>query len=462
MSRLVIVSNRVALPGRRGGGQGRLATGLVGALAAQGGLWFGWNGRLSDAPATPLLEHDPPITYALTPLSHREFEGYYIGFANRCLWPVFHAQLHLMHYEPDDLSIYLEVSWRWAGELVPLLGPGDLIWVHDYHLIPLGCALRAQGVTSPIGFFLHTPFPGVDLLRALPGKHRLVEMLLGYDLIGFQTPLDCQSFYRTLAFFLPEAHREAGGVRYRGHLTRVDCFPIGIAVEEVGQLARSGRHNRHGQRLEASLTGRRLILGIDRLDYSKGLANRFRAYERLLERWPEFQRQVVLLQIAPLSRTEVPEYGAIRSQLNAIVGDIHARYAEYDWMPLRYMTRGFPRSTILGFLRQAEVGFITPLRDGMNLVAKEYVAAQDPEHPGVLVLSGLAGASQELEEALIVNPYDIEEMAGALAKALAMGLEERCQRFQAMMERLRRGDLRHWITSFRDALAATAPAGEGG
>ncbi len=456
MKRLVIVSNRVAIPGRRSGDQGGLATGLAEALADRGGLWFGWSGRLSDAPGTPHLVTDPPITYALVSLSHREFEGYYLGFANRCLWPVFHAELHLMHYDAASLAIYFEVSQRWTELLIPLLEDGDVIWIHDYHLIPMGLSLRKRAVQSPIGFFLHTPFPGVDLLRALPGQIRLLEELLAYDLVGFQTPLDCQSFYRALGFFLPEARREPGGIRHAGHFTGIESFPIGIDVEAVTHLARSGRNNRHGQRLGASLTGRRLILGIDRLDYSKGLANRFRAYARLLERWPEFRRQVVFLQIAPLSRIEVPEYDAIRQKLNAIVGDIHARYAEYDWMPLRYMTRGFPRSTILGFLRQAEVGFITPLRDGMNLVAKEYVAAQDPETPGVLVLSCLAGAAQELEEALIVNPYDIEEMAKALAVALAMGVEERRVRFRALMERLRRNDIHRWVTSFLGALACSA------
>jgi len=462
LSRLVIVSNRVAIPTRRGGAEGGLATGLLEALRPHGGLWFGWNGRLAEViPAAPALETGGDIVFALTPLTRREFEGYYVGFANRCLWPVFHAQLHLMHYDATALGIYLEVSRRWAETLIPLLHPEDVIWVHDYHLIPLGRALREKGVRAPIGFFLHTPFLGVDLLRALPGQTHLIEKLLAYDLIGFQTPLDCQSFYRALGFFLPEAHREPGGIRYAGRLTRVESFPIGINVEEVAHLARSGRNNRHGRRLETSLTGRRLILGIDRLDYSKGLANRFRAYEQLLERWPEFQRRVVLLQIAPLSRTEVPEYDEIRRELNTIVGDIHARYAEYDWLPLRYMTRGFPRSTILGFLRQAEVGFITPLRDGMNLVAKEYVASQDPEAPGVLVLSSLSGAAQELEEALIVNPYDTEQMAAALAQALGMGLEERRARFQAMMERLGRQDIHRWIASFRDALAATTHAVSG-
>jgi trehalose 6-phosphate synthase len=458
LTRLVIASNRVAIPHRRGAAQGGLATGLLEALDRRGGLWFGWNGRISENPdSAPILQTEGSLTFALTTLTHLEFEGYYVGFANRCLWPVFHAQLHLLHYDRASFETYLAVNERWARILSTQIGSGDLVWIHDYHLIPLAFALRNRGIQAPLGFFLHTPFPGVDLLRALPDQTEILERLLAYDLVGFQTSLDCQSFFRAVSFFLPEARRSADGIRFRGREIRVASFPIGIDVDEVARLARAGQQNRHGRRLATSLSGRRLILGIDRLDYSKGLALRFRAYARLLEHWAEFRRQIVLLQIAPLSRTEVPEYGEIRRELNEIVGDIHARYAEYDWMPLRYLTRGFPRSTILGFLRQAGIGLITPLRDGMNLVAKEFVASQPEESPGVLILSSLAGAAQELEEALIVNPYDMGAVARALAQALAMGLEERRQRWSALMDRLRKYDLHHWTDSFLEALAGTRP-----
>jgi trehalose 6-phosphate synthase len=454
LTRLVIASNRVAIPHRRGAAQGGLATGLLEALDRHGGLWFGWNGRISENPdSAPTLQMEGSLRFALTALTHQEFEGYYVGFANRCLWPVFHAQLHLLHYDRTAFETYLAVNERWARMLGGQIRPGDLIWIHDYHLIPLAGFLRDQGVRAPLGFFLHTPFPGIDLLRALPSQTEILERLLAYDLIGFQTPLDCQSFFRSVAFFLPEAQLSADGIRFRGRLIRVAPFPIGIDVDEVARVARAGHQNRHSRRLVTSLSGRRLILGIDRLDYSKGLALRFQAYARLLEQWAEFRRQIVLLQIAPLSRTEVPEYGVIRRELNEIVGDIHARYAEYDWMPLRYLTRGFPRSTILGFLRQAAIGLITPLRDGMNLVAKEFVAAQPEESPGVLILSSLAGAAQDLEEALIVNPYDTGTVARTLAEALVMGLDERRERWRALMDRLRKRDLHHWTRSFLETLA---------
>lgn len=453
MSRLILVSNRVVLPGRGGGAQGGLVTGLSRALAQRGGIWFGWNGRIAERTPQAVDEvHEGTVSYALTPLTRQEFEGYYVGFANRCLWPVCHAQLHLMNYSQESYATYQAVNERWARLLAPLIGPDDLVWIHDYHLFPLGAALRRHGCTNPLGFFLHTPFPGVDLLRALPGQTELLEGVLTYDLVGFQTPYDVQSFLRAVTFFLPKVRQRVEGLNRDGHLTRVNTFPIGIDVDEVSRLARAGRNTRHGRRLTSSLGGRRLILGTDRLDYSKGLIQRFRAYAEFLEHWPEFKRQVVFLQIAPLSRTEVQEYAEVRESLNTIVGDIHARFAEYDWLPLRYLARGFQRSTILGFLSQAEIGLVTPLRDGMNLVAKEFVAAHSLDNPGVLILSCLAGAAQELSEALIVNPYDTSAMARAMAEALRMSLDERKIRWQALMARIRRQDLTRWTESFLEAL----------
>lgn len=456
MNRLVVVSNRVALPARRGGAQGGLATGLLEALRANGGLWFGWNGRMAEtAEVPPALRQDGTVTYATVPLTRREFDEYYAGFANRCLWPLCHSRLHLLHYDRAEYRSYLEVNARFARQLLPLLGEEPLIWVHDYHLMALGARLREAGCTRPLGFFLHVPFPAADVLRALPPHAELVRTLLAYDLLGFQTPLDCRAFLDAVRLFVPEAGIEDGQVVLGDRRVPVRAFPIGIDVAQVASMAGSGRRGLHGRRLQASLTGRRLIIGVDRLDYSKGLPVRFRAYGQLLEQWPQFRRQVVLFQIAPLSRTEVPEYKEIHRQLNALVGDIHGRYAEYDWLPVRYMTRGFPRSTILGFLSLADVALVTPLRDGMNLVAKEFVAAQPHEDPGVLVLSSLAGAAQELRDALIVNPYDRDQVAAALAQALDMPLEERRERWASMMNVLRGNDIHNWTRAFLAALRET-------
>ena len=460
MSRLVVVSNRVALPSsQRGHAQGGLATGLLEALKSAGGLWFGWNGRIADTgEAPPQLHQDGAVSFATVPLTRREHDEYYAGFANRCLWPLCHSRLNLLHFKRRDYQTYLQTNARFARQLLPLLGEASRVWVHDYHLLPLAAQLRESGVKSRLGFFLHVPFPGVDALRALPPHVELVHALLAYDLLGFQTEFDCNAFLDAVRLCVPEARVERRAVQYRGRRVAAGHFPIGIDIDEVAQMAARGRRSLHGRRLHASLTGRQLIIGVDRLDYSKGLPGRFRAYGQLLEHWPKFRRQVVLFQIAPLSRTEVPEYDSIRRELNAIVGDIHGRYAEYDWLPLRYMTRGFPRRTIMGFLSLARVGLVTPLRDGMNLVAKEFVAAQPADDPGVLVLSSLAGAAQELQDALIVNPYDMEQTAESLARALNMPLEERRERWSGMMRVLRANDIHRWTQSFLRALAGKTDA----
>jgi len=453
LNRLVNVSNRVALPGKRGSAQGGLATGLLASMRQEGGVWFGWNGRVEDKTGSkPEILNDDNIIYATTPLTRREFENYYVGFSNSMLWPLCHTRLNLLRYSKTQYETYLGVNERFVKLLLPLLKRDDLIWVHDYHFIPFGALLRAAGVKQSIGFFLHIPFPSPDVLRAFPSHVELMQSLLSYELLGFQTEMDVKAFLNAVEIFCPKAVFHGDHIRIHGRSIQVRAFPIGIDVDAVVRMAKEGRQGTHGRRLKNSITGRKLIIGVDRLDYSKGLPERFRAYARLLEQWPEYRRHILLLQIAPLSRTEVPEYDDIRRELNAIAGDIHARFAEYDWSPLRYMTSGFQRGTIMGFLSLARVGLVTPLRDGMNLVAKEYIAAQPGEDPGVLVLSSLAGAAEELKEAIIVNPYDMDGVAAGLAQALAMPLEERQARWSRMLAILRSGDIYHWIAEFLEAL----------
>ena len=459
MSRLVAVSNRVALPGKRGSAQGGLATGLLAAMRGEGGLWFGWNGNIAEklGNKTDFIQDDN-INYATTSLTRREFANYYLGYANSVLWPLCHSRLNLLRYNRPQYETYLGVNQRFVQLLLPQLKPDDLIWVHDYHFIPFAALLRVAGVKQCTGFFLHVPFPSPDVLRALPDYLQMLNDLLHYDLLGFQTEMDVQAFMSAVEMLCPNTHIHGDTVKTHGRSVRVRAFPIGIDVNGVARMAKDGRLGVHGRRLQATLTGRKLIIGVDRLDYSKGLPERIRAYGRFLELHPEFHRQVVLLQIAPLSRTEVPEYEDIRSELNTIAGDIQARFAEYDWLPLRYMTRGFQRGTLMGFLSLASVGLVTPLRDGMNLVAKEYIAAQSEQDPGVLVLSSLAGAAQELNDAIIVNPYDIDGVAAGLAKALSMPLEERRARWTKMLSVLRSNDIYHWVAEFLEALQAVRPA----
>ncbi len=437
--RLVLVSNRLPNPAEQSGNEGGLLTAVRSALPDEPFLWIGWNGRTSDEdPSTPTRREHHGVSYVSFPLRHNDIERYYAGYANRVLWPLFHQSPARLCYRKEDEEGYLRVNEIFAHLTAPLLHPGDVLWVHDYHLIPLAKALRALGVRHPIGFFLHIPFPPHGALRVLPGHRRLLAGFLDYDLVGFQTADDEEAFRDAVR------HEFAGGPAP----PRTGVFPASIDPAECTRAAARGRRGTHGRRLLQSLTGRRLILGVDRLDYSKGLPERLRAYERLLETQPRWHRSIVFFQIAPLSRSEIPEYADLRAELDGIVGRILGRFADYDWLPIRYMTRGFRRDTVLGFLSLARVGLVTPLRDGMNLVAKEHVAAQPEEDPGVLVLSEFAGAAHELTGALVVNPYDPEGVAEALDRALAMPLEERRERHASNLRAIVSADARAWARAF--------------
>ena len=455
MSRLVAVSNRVAIPSQLQGAQGGLAVGLRAALEDAGGIWFGWDGGVDDRPdepRQPATQDHNGVRYATLRLSRSEYERYYFGFANQVLWPLFHYRMSFIHSCRERREGYWEVNRLFAERLPPLLGGDEAIWVHDYHFIPFGQVLREQGVTAPIGFFLHTPFPPWDVFRALPEPEQLLTALCRYDLVGFQTAIDRDNFLDCIEHCPPPA--EVGP-------PRTGVFPIGIDPEQVAQEAERGYRSQEGKRLRY-LRGRRLITGVDRLDYSKGMVNRFEAFESLLERHPETHGEVVYLQIAPVSRGDVPEYEEIRQRLEYMAGHINGRFAEDDWMPLRYLNRGFHRSNILGFLSRSDVGLVTPMRDGMNLVAKEFVAAQDPHNPGVLVLSSQAGAAQELDGAVQVTPYDIDDMVDGMNRALSMPLEERRERWEQMMEVLRRNDIHRWWSDFTQALWAAHAEGSRG
>jgi trehalose 6-phosphate synthase len=342
-----------------------------------------------------------------------------------------------------------------AERLAPLLRPQDVVWVHDYHLVPLGDELRSRGATQPLGYFLHIPFPHVEALRALPVWEALVRGLLAYDLVGFQTTRDLDCFRSAVAEALgPAARIDDSGVVHESRHTRLGVFPIGVDVESVQREAQRSQGSETVRRMQAGLLGRRCVIGADRLDYSKGLVERFQAYERFMERHPEHLNRVTYLQIAPLSRANVRAYAEIRRSLEQSAGRINGRFAETDWTPIRYLNRNFSHEVLMGFLRNASVGLVTPLRDGMNLVAKEYVAAQDPEDPGVLVLSTLAGAAEELRGALLVNPRDVGCVADAIHRALAMQLDERRARHAAMLEVMRRNDIHAWHARFTEQLVA--------
>ena len=452
--RLVIVSNRVAIPKKKGEAAGGLAVGVLGALREQGGMWFGWSGQLTDgSTGDPEILTRGNIDYATISLNEQDFEQYYNGYSNKVLWPVCHYLLDFIRYHPEDFEGYRRINSAFATKLIPLLRPDDLIWVHDYHLIPLAAELRSAGVENPIGFFLHVPFPSYEALRAIPGHEYLLRCMCAYDVIGFHTAGDLAAFQTCVREPIVGAEfLDRNRIKVPGGELIADVFPIGIDVDEIQQLAEDAQKLKQVQNMVKSLGGRNLIIGVDRLDYSKGLLQRFLSYERLLEKYPNAQKVVTLMQIAPPTRTGVRTYDDIRSELEQASGRINGRFAETNWVPIRYLNKGVARKPLMGFFRKATVGLVTPLRDGMNLVAKEFMAAQDPENPGMVVLSSLAGAARELTDAVIVNPHDRDEVADGIATAISMPVEERRERHAAMLAILRKNDITAWRTRFVGAL----------
>jgi trehalose 6-phosphate synthase len=461
VSRLVVVSNRVTpITGNKAATAGGLAVGVLAALRESGGIWFGWSGEtIESGTPIPKVVRTGNITYITIDLLQSDFDRFYGGFANRTLWPLFHYRLDLSSFDRDWYVSYRRVNQLFAELLYPYLRDDDLIWVHDYHLIPLGEELRQLGIRSRIGFFLHVPFPSAEVYVALPWHDRLMESLSHYDLVGLQTSNDLRNFHDYL-------YREGVGyaladglVHAFGRTLRAQDFPIGIDTEDFSRMATSAEAVRASHRLSRSLLGRKLIIGVDRLDYTKGITERLRAYETLLQNYPRQRGQVTFVQISAPSREEVPEYLEMRRQVEAASGRINGRFSEFDWMPLRYLNRGFTRRTLSGFFRMSRIGLVTPLRDGMNLVAKEYVAAQSEKDPGVLVLSRFAGAADELDGAVIVNPYDIEAVADAMHLGLIMPLDERQERWRRLFAQIQARDIVYWRQAFVDALAQeTEPA----
>jgi len=453
MSRLVCVSNRISLP-RKSAAPGGLAVGVLSALKRTGGLWFGWGGETVEGQPGDIERHiRDGVTYATMELRQRDFDLYYNGYSNQLLWPLFHYFLRGMRYNVEERDAYEAVNRQFAQKLLPLLEPSDLIWVHDYHLIPLGRHLREAGVRRPMGFFLHIPFPNIEMLRVLPSYAELLRDLTNYDVVGFQTENDLQAFYSGIQhLFGAEAIRGDGRVRVGERLIRVDVFPIGVDVATTQNEAMEAMSSDVVRRMYDSLMGRHLMMGVDRLDYSKGLVERFSAYQHFLETYPENVGRITYLQIAPLSRADVKAYVEIRQSLEQAAGRTNGRFADTDWTPIRYLNRNFPHATLMGMLRSAHVGIVTPLRDGMNLVAKEFVASQNPDDPGVLILSNLAGAARELTSAVLVNPYDSRAVGHAIQAALSMPLPERRERHAAMLQILRRNDIAAWSRRFVEAL----------
>ena len=459
VSRLVVVSNRVADP--RKTAAGGLAVALGDALSAKGGLWFGWSGTIVEG-GTPgegdmHTQQAGNVTLRTVDLCREDHDSYYLGYSNGVLWPVFHYRLDLADFDAGFIGGYRRVNHMMARKLMPLLKPDDIIWVHDYHLIPMAAELRAMGCKNRIGFFLHIPLPPPLILAAIPQHEWLIRSLFAYDLVGLQSQADVDHFSRYVGQEVGAEALDKHQFRAFWRTVHAQAFPIGIDVDEFAALTHGKDAREMFDSMKDEYSRRRLLLGVERLDYSKGLPQRLRAFRKLLQQYPENLNSATLIQIASPSREVLDTYSGLRQELESLCGSINGDYGELDWMPVRYIHRNVARKRLPGLYRAASVALVTPLRDGMNLVAKEFIAAQDPADPGVLVLSRFAGAAEQLKEALLVNPYDTHGTAESIQVALQMPLAERQKRHQKLLERIRQQDVHWWRRTFLQTLSEMEP-----
>jgi trehalose 6-phosphate synthase len=452
LPRVVLVSNRV-VDLSKAAQAGGVAVVLADVLRERDGLWFGWSGKIED-PAAQERPHRPMRSsqaghVATLNLSQQEYNEYYLGYSNSVIWPVFHNRLDLAKFDAGFYQRYVDVNERFARELEPLLRPDDTIWIHDYHLIPLAEALRRRGIENPIGFFLHIPVPPAQTFLAIPEHEALAKALAAYDLIGLQTRTDVANLIKFLEESVSGRIVQDGRIRIFDRLLTVKSFPVGIMADDFNDL---------GPREPDSETGNGVLraIGVDRLDYTKGLPQKFAAFGRFLEKYPTYRGKVILTQIAPPTRETVEAYTDIRTSLEGLSGKINGLYGELDWMPIHYIHRSAPRKRLTKIYRSSRIGLFTPLRDGMNLVAKEYIAAQDPENPGVVILSRFAGAAEQLDDALIVNPYNLEEVADSIVRAIEMGKTERAARHERLLSNINTNDAAAWTRSFLSTLETVA------
>lgn len=448
--RLVVVSNRVADDRPPAGG---LVFALHDCLTREGGIWIGSANSTTEVPEDALI-HKPGSAYDryLFDMTQQEHAQFYLGYSNSVLWPLCHGRTDLMDIKPGDYEGYRAVNTRMAQQMSAMLKSDDVIWVHDYHFLPLAHELRARGVTNRIGFFLHIPFPAGHDLRAISQWADVLEWFAAFDLVGLQTERDVAQMISTV-----RQHRDCellmnGRLRIGDRNVSVRAFPIGIDAQDFKDTAEA-----EGEQPQVTLrTGEQLIIGVDRLDYSKGLPQRFDGFAHYLDNRDDGDPRASLLQIAPGSRGDVAAYQDIRAELEGKSGSINGSHASLDWTPIRYISQHVDRATLAQLYRRADVGLVTPLIDGMNLVAKEFVAAQDPDDPGVLILSKLAGAAEQMTDALLINPYDPTDIAGALKTALAMPLTERRTRHAALATSVFDEDVHWWTRQILDHLYADA------
>ncbi len=458
MTKMIVLSNRTAADtGLRAGG---LAVAVFDALKSSNGVWLGWSGTVSEnAPRGVSFINSDGVDYVLSDLSQREFDGYYLHYANRMIWPVFHYRVDLAQFGQDEFDTYKSVNQRFADLALTQARDGDVIWVHDYHFLMAAESLRQRGWNGRVGFFLHIPFPSPEIFRALPQHQWLARAMAQYDVVGFQTERDLWNFRHYMEDDCDATLGEDGAISVFGRTLTARAYPIGIDPEAFSAAAESEPATHAAKRIGRFLGEKRhLIIGVDRMDYSKGLPERFEAVGQLFDQYKDVHGAVSYTQITPPSRSKVEEYQVLRTELDGLAGRINGDYGDLDWIPIRYLARAYGRDELAGLFRIARVGLVTPLRDGMNLVAKEFVAAQNPEDPGVLILSEFAGAAEQLKDAILVNPHDYGQVADAIYHALQMPRERRIELWRALWDNISSHDISWWRRRFLDDLNPPHPA----
>lgn len=469
MKRLVVVSNRLPVAIYRDGAEwkvrpspGGLVTALAPTMRQTRGLWIGWPGCTDDAPARRLLDEMQNLDYDMEPilLTEDEIDGFYAGLANKTLWPLFHDLLGHFSFDIFDWQAYQSVNRKFAEVIARRVEPDQFIWIHDYHLILVAKYLRELGVRQPLDYFLHIPFPSPDLFRRLPVNREILEALLEYDHLGFQTAQDRRNFMQCIKWFKPEwrrtSFRRRSSISHGDRAIKVGYYPISIDFAEFNDLAATPPAADTAWFLHENMRSDKLMLGLDRLDYTKGIPERFLAFERAIEKYPEMRGHISLVQVVVPSRLDVSEYRTLKAELDSLAGRINGRFTEHGWIPIHYMFRSLDRAQLVGHYKACEIALITPLRDGMNLVAKEYCASQI-ERKGILILSEFAGAAQQLAKgALMVNPFDIEATADTIFRAYSMAPEERARRMGLLRNEVRRNDVQRWVRWFMEELTPSA------
>ena len=468
MNRLIVVSNRLPFALDSAGedlwtvtpATGGLVSAVEPVLRYRGGTWIGWPGIAGEIPKKPMADatRDAGYKVVAVALSETERNEFYYGYSNEVIWPLFHDLQNFCNFDPAYWQAYKQVNERYADAIIRNARRDDFIWVHDYHLMYVAQALRERSTSqnlSRLTFFLHIPFPPYDIFTKLPQPRRLLHALLQFDLLGLQTRRDVRNFLQCVRRVMPDAKFLSRGerhvIRFEDRKIRVGHFPIGIDFDSFENGAKSEAVSQRSQQLRASFPHCQLILGSDRLDYSKGIPERLRAFRNALERYPELHRRVVLLQIVVPSRVDIPKYHEFKGCIDRLVGDINGRFSTNNWIPVQYHFRGLNREELLAHYRACDIAFITPLKDGMNLVAKEYCACRIDED-GVLILSHFAGAAAQLKpDTLLVNPYDVEQMADTILKAFRMSGSERARRMKRMRRLVRKENVFWWVDSFLKA-----------